>query len=904
MAIQNKKLYPPVIEGTIPAFYGTVLTVPFAMNKAVALNEVGGFSIKIKTVQSNTYIGYATTDLMNYENIPNEIKFDISEAQSKFNIGQYYKIQMAYKDKNGNVGFYSTVGVAKYTDKPVVSIENLSDTELNIHSQSYIGKYKQEKDTTEKVYKYCFSLYDIGMNLISTSGWKLHNSNEDEFAYESIDSYYIDKDLNNNEKYYLQYEVITNNKMLVSSPLYTIIKSLSIDPPVKLKIIPQNDYNNGIITLDLEGEIDNDTGIEHAVTGSFVITRSDEKNKYQTWNEIMRFSLHGQQPSRTLWKDFTVEQGVHYQYALQQYNANGLTSDRIVSSIVYADFEDSYLYDGERQLKIKFNPKVSNFKNTIMEAKIDTIGSQYPYIFRNGNVKYKEFPISGLISYYMDENNLFEDFEYERTIDLTSKNLSQEREFKLKVMEWLNNGEVKLFRSPGEGNYIVSLMNVNLTPLDTLGRMLHNFSCNAYEIAECDFKNLSSYGFIKTENPTDKQIRWETVDIGKFAPLTNLLNYEAVALKFEGLIPGDIIYIDDNRTRDGIVYQEGHSSGFYITIGITGSYVVELQSDVLIKNVQMLNRTVHQGSLTYAYYSKLIDTFDLVSSFLSKEIPLEQFIGETDIISYINNTKDELQNILYAHFAKRQIEIGYLNEEGKLYSDETRSTPLEIEPFRIYAIYGNGESRYSEEYDIDPATQKKVYRINEPAEYWDGYKYLYYGSKYKEKYLIGKPEYYIIINGVNIDITEKLEHNVKNLPTISEFKISNGVIAECGYQTQTKNYIIEDDIKLSSDEIKNYYLEKECEIKTNGNNITITDSDIYLTLEKNKIYYLKEFYEIKEQNLYSFIYEENTEGLSENEYQNRIHLLKKEKKTAYNLFINYLDKAIQERQVMQGEPVS
>jgi hypothetical protein len=89
----------------------------------------------------------------------------------------------------------------------------------------------------------------------------------------------------------------------------------------------------------------------------------------------MRFSLHGQQPSRTLWKDFTVEQGIHYQYALQQYNANGLTSDRIVSSIVYANFEDSYLYDGERQLKIKFNPKVSNFKNTIMEAKIDTIGS-------------------------------------------------------------------------------------------------------------------------------------------------------------------------------------------------------------------------------------------------------------------------------------------------------------------------------------------------------------------------------------------------------------------------------------------------------------------------------------------------------------------------------------------------
>ena len=36
------KLYPPNIEGTIPAFYGTVLTVPFSMNKAVSKRDVYG----------------------------------------------------------------------------------------------------------------------------------------------------------------------------------------------------------------------------------------------------------------------------------------------------------------------------------------------------------------------------------------------------------------------------------------------------------------------------------------------------------------------------------------------------------------------------------------------------------------------------------------------------------------------------------------------------------------------------------------------------------------------------------------------------------------------------------------------------------------------------------------------
>jgi hypothetical protein len=52
-----------------------------------------------------------------------------------------------------------------------------------------------------------------------------------------------------------------------------------------------------------------------------------------------------------------------------------------------------------------------------------------------------------------------------------------ERLFKLEVLDWLNDGNIKLFKSPQEGNYIVRLMNVSLTPIDTVSRMLHNFSC-------------------------------------------------------------------------------------------------------------------------------------------------------------------------------------------------------------------------------------------------------------------------------------------------------------------------------------------------------------------------------------------------------------------------------------------
>jgi len=37
------KLYPPNVEGKLPAFTGTTLVVPFSMNRAVGPGEVGGF---------------------------------------------------------------------------------------------------------------------------------------------------------------------------------------------------------------------------------------------------------------------------------------------------------------------------------------------------------------------------------------------------------------------------------------------------------------------------------------------------------------------------------------------------------------------------------------------------------------------------------------------------------------------------------------------------------------------------------------------------------------------------------------------------------------------------------------------------------------------------------------------
>ena len=71
------KLYPPVIEGTIPAFYGTTLVVPFSMNRSVGKSDIKGFSLKIKTIQSNTFIANVTST----DYTISEVNFDISNLQ-------------------------------------------------------------------------------------------------------------------------------------------------------------------------------------------------------------------------------------------------------------------------------------------------------------------------------------------------------------------------------------------------------------------------------------------------------------------------------------------------------------------------------------------------------------------------------------------------------------------------------------------------------------------------------------------------------------------------------------------------------------------------------------------------------------------------------------------------------
>lgn len=248
--------------------------------------------------------------------------------------------------------------------------------------------------------------------------------------------------------------------------------------------------------------------------------------------------------------DATPESGIVYIYYLvmRDKTGTGECTPRIFALPFYSEnipavfLDHIFLKQKNFQLKIKYNPNINSMKTTYAENKIDTLGSQYPFIKRNGAIKYKTFPISGLITHFMDEHHFATSREEilgaypinsvwrsnnktnntkaaaagSHTEDLIRPLLSEpgaytaevfnrvrginenydytyERLFKDKIMEYLENGEVFLFRSPTEGNMLIRLMDVSLTPVQTLGRMLWSFSATAYEIDECSLDNINKY---------------------------------------------------------------------------------------------------------------------------------------------------------------------------------------------------------------------------------------------------------------------------------------------------------------------------------------------------------------------------------------------------------------------------
>lgn len=260
---------------------------------------------------------------------------------------------------------------------------------------------------------------------------------------------------------------------------------------------------------------------------NLIIRRSDDTTNYTIWEDIRLITLKQQLVNDLpLYYDYNIESGRSYKYTIQEITTSGIrrAMNTVKDSLppTRRIFEHSYFMNpveivdasqsrnidpidyNYQQLKLCFNNVISSYQNTRQDAVKTTIGGKYPYITRNGNNNFRQFQMSGLISFNMDDVNLFlkPNFtnyykeQYHQDMPVDHYDYTYEREFREKVIEFLNDGKPKLYKSKSEETMIVRITNVTFTPNQQLGRLIYDFQCTVYEIADFTVSNLLEYGLL------------------------------------------------------------------------------------------------------------------------------------------------------------------------------------------------------------------------------------------------------------------------------------------------------------------------------------------------------------------------------------------------------------------------
>lgn len=589
MAVLNN-LYPPIIDTYAPAFLidsGNIMKDTCRIYFSISSFNVFSDIMHAQVTINNQYTNISVLDKEKYpcnimltqigidNNIERNNKYYIDIRKSdieggKFEINTYYKIQIRFCSTAANevslttpqaidswltanqqyFSEWSSVCLARGISTPILTIKGFDSSAESIlwstTNIDIVGKLTFKDKLEEEILKsYRIKLYN-NLNQLLVDTENLYSNN-----YSGINeiNYTFKYAFQDGEEYTLEIEYTTQN--LYSDKLvfnFMVIESGSEKLDANISAI--TDQENGRIGIYIKGPEDN------LFTSNITIRRTSSRSNFTLWEDVYTTSIENQLLD-LIWYDYTIESGVWYKYGVQTRDSLGNRGIMNLLDTPYMIiFEHMYLNAEEKQIKIQFNPQIQSFQKTKNEAKTDTLGSKYTYIKRNGNTDYKQFSISGLISFLMDEEEIFTSKQevYQNQLELYNEynnenritfinDIIYEKEFREKVMNFLNANNIKLFRSPTEGNILVKLMNITFSPNTTLGRYIYSFSCQAYEVDEFNLENCDKYG-IQYFGTIDEYLSYTKDYIGQY---NNIVNKD-----------DDIIYILDKH------YQK-HAKNNYIT---------------------------------------------------------------------------------------------------------------------------------------------------------------------------------------------------------------------------------------------------------------------------------------------------------------------------------------------------
>ena len=620
----NINLYPPVVETYMPAFLigssdiqKNTCRVYFSISLYNSLSDIKNAQVTVANQNTNLSVLNKSkypceimltdikTDLTRVSDDKYYIEIKTNDIEEGFQINQYYKVQIRFTAAGAadvsldtpqaidswlaanlsNFSEWSTVCLVRGISVPGLSISGFdisADTTLwSLNNVDVVGRLTYADSTeTDTLKSYQIKLYDINNQLLSDSGI-IYSS-----AYSSINefNYTFEYAFNEGENYYFNFEYETAN-MYTESNTYEFMVVQEGADILNANLTATLDNINGCIILNVKSKGDDDSFV-----GNITIRRTSSESNFTIWEDVHTESFEENSKLDYTWHDYTIKSGVYYKYIAQRRSSVG---NRGIA--IHAEgepfmmlFDDMYLTGGDGQLNIRFDPSVSSFKRTVSESRTDTIGSKYPYIKRNGYVEYRQFPIGGTITHLMDPSHLitsreeifrdsldnYTEFNKDKNVRIDDFNdWTYEREFREKVMDFLYANKVRLFRSATEGNILVKIMDINLTPNSTLGRRIYSFTATAYEVDAATIKNYDKYG-ISPLGTYDTLLQFASDYVGQYNEVIPA-NTEALSLiqkKYEKYAKENYKIAIQNLDFLRLEFESGP---YLIKEGEDGPYVVD-----------------------------------------------------------------------------------------------------------------------------------------------------------------------------------------------------------------------------------------------------------------------------------------------------------------------------------------
>ena len=754
-------LYPPIVQDIQPAFIGQgACTIYFALPAYNSSNEIQNVQISIinqrtnaSALDPNKYPSgikiAALTLAPELQEIKNEynycVKIDLDDlVNNKFEINQFYKVQLRFTsgvkqqlssqlrqgtglaqwlfENRDHFSEWSKVCLVKGIAKPklqILGFERVEDggqeeTILTSSVFDIIGRLTFDNaEENEYLKSYHIKIYqdnDINNILVDSGEIYTNSHNPNEFNYE------IPYMLTDGTKYNMEFTYITNNLYTETSNYNFTIIQHGIDK-LNANIIATPDEENGRIKVNIISK-DHESFI-----GNITIRRTSSKSNFHRWEDIQNITYATEEQLNQTWYDSTVESGVWYKYCAQKRNAYGHRGVIVqTEDPVMCLFDDIFLTGGGgRQLKIKFNPSLNEFKYNVTESQQTSIGAKFPYIKRNSANYYRTFPIGGLISSLSDLNNWY-DPHYKESEDhqtggfsnedndkhFTSKeevygtstqlyanyniknNITEqidyiyEKEFRNQVYDFLYKHDVKLFRSTTEGNILIKLMNIDFQPMEALGRRLYSFTASAVEVDEANISNYDKYK-IQTIGVHAQQIKYIHEVLGQISGTYDAINGDIISNKID--------YKYKKFANAGFISKINHLK--WLRLEIESNPYVIVQSNGALYKATDSNLNISQQ--TSGYIVKINDQPIIIKSTMQRRVKYDaQGNSYIDIVNIgvfeLKENNTTIKSIQFPYPTTATIDyIAVLEEEEDL-SHTARRFHYYNKPGQLYGIFKPSDS--------------------------------------------------------------------------------------------------------------------------------------------------------------------------------------------------------------------